>query len=155
MRDPGKEGSPLHDIEHDLHTAVAYGILPVFAFANAGLSLSGLTLDSFMHPVPLGIMAGLFLGKQFGVFLFCALGVLLGIARLPEALRWSHIYGIALICGVGFTMSLFIGSLAFEQTGVNLLFDERLGIIVGSLVSGTCGYLVLRMTLPETAAASD
>ena len=151
MRNPDKEASPLHDIEHDLHTAVAFGILPIFAFANAGLSLTGLSLGSFLHPVPLGIMAGLFFGKQLGVFLFCALGVLLGMARLPEELRWSHIYGTALICGVGFTMSLFIGSLAFEQTGVNLLFDERLGIIAGSLISGICGYLVLRLTLPESA----
>lgn len=149
LRDPDKESSPLHEIEHDLHTAVAYGILPVFAFANAGISLSGVSFESFLHPVPLGIIAGLFIGKQVGVFAFCALGVLLGIARLPEDLRWAHIYGTALLCGVGFTMSLFIGSLAFEETGVNLLFDERLGIITGSLLSGIGGYLVLRMTLPE------
>ena len=149
LRDTKKERSPLHEIEHDLHTAVAFGILPVFAFANAGISLGGLSIDSFLHPVPLGIMAGLFIGKQTGVFLFCGLGVLLGIARLPDDLRWAHIYGIALLCGVGFTMSLFIGSLAFEVTGVNLLFDERLGIIAGSLLSAVCGYLVLRMTLPE------
>ncbi len=149
MRNPKEESSPLHDLEHDLHTAVAFGILPVFAFANAGISLSGLSLESFLHPVPLGIIAGLFLGKQLGVFLFCALGVSLGLARLPADLRWAHIYGTALICGVGFTMSLFIGSLAFEETGVNLLFDERLGIIVGSLISGLCGYLVLQLTLPQ------
>ncbi|MDH3304144.1 MAG: Na+/H+ antiporter NhaA [Gammaproteobacteria bacterium] len=149
LRDPDKESSPLHEIEHDLHTAVAFGILPVFAFANAGISLSGVSFESFIHPVPLGIIAGLFVGKQVGVFAFCALGVVLGIARLPDDLRWTHIYGTALLCGVGFTMSLFIGSLAFEGTGVNLLFDERLGIITGSLLSGIGGYLVLRMTLPE------
>jgi NhaA family Na+:H+ antiporter len=151
LRNPEKENSPLHDIEHDLHTAVAFGILPIFAFANAGISLGGLSIDAIFHPVPLGIMAGLFIGKQLGVFLFCGLGVLLGIARLPGDLRWAHIYGTALVCGVGFTMSLFIGSLAFEQTGVNLLFDERLGIIAGSILSGICGYLVLRMTLPDRA----
>jgi len=151
LRNPEKENSPLHDIEHDLHTAVAFGILPIFAFANAGISLGGLSIDAIFHPVPLGIMAGLFIGKQLGVFLFCGLGVLLGIARLPGDLRWAHIYGTALLCGVGFTMSLFIGSLAFEQTGVNLLFDERLGIIAGSILSGICGYLVLRMTLPDRA----
>jgi NhaA family Na+:H+ antiporter len=149
LRDPDKESSPLHEIEHDLHTAVAYGILPIFAFANAGISLSGVSFESFLHPVPLGIIAGLFIGKQVGVFALCALGVLLGLARLPDDLRWMHIYGTALLCGVGFTMSLFIGSLAFEETGVNLLFDERLGIITGSLLSGIGGYLVLRMTLPE------
>lgn len=155
MRNQEEEASPLHDIEHDLHTAVAFGILPVFAFANAGISLADLSVDSFLHPVPLGIIAGLFVGKQLGVFLFCLLGVLLGIARLPDGLRWAHIYGTALICGVGFTMSLFIGSLAFEETGVNLLFDERLGIIVGSLISGICGYLVLRLTLPESVKPGD
>ena len=149
LRDREKERSPLHEIEHDLHTAVAFGILPIFAFANAGISLGGLSFESFLHPVPLGIMAGLFVGKQIGVFALCGLGVMLGIARLPSDLRWAHIYGTALLCGVGFTMSLFIGSLAFEETGVNLLFDERLGIIAGSLLSGICGYLVLQMTLPE------
>jgi len=155
LRDEKVERSPLHEIEHDLHTAVAYGILPVFAFANAGISLSGVSVDSFFHPVPLGIMTGLFVGKQVGVFLFCWLGVLLGAARLPEGLRWGHIYGVALICGVGFTMSLFIGSLAFEETGVNLLFDERLGIIAGSVLSGACGYIVLRMTLPKNPQAES
>jgi len=151
LRDPAKESSPLHEIEHDLHTAVAFGILPIFAFANAGIALGGLSFESFLHPVPLGIMAGLFVGKQVGVFVLCGLGVMLGIARLPDDLRWAHIYGTALLCGVGFTMSLFIGSLAFEQTGVNLLFDERLGIIVGSLLSGICGYIVLRLTLSPGA----
>ncbi|MBT8103952.1 MAG: Na+/H+ antiporter NhaA [Gammaproteobacteria bacterium] len=151
LRDPEKESSPLHEMEHDLHTAVAFGILPIFAFVNAGIPLGGLSFDSFLHPVSLGIIAGLFFGKQLGVFFFCGLGVLLGIARLPDDLRWSHIYGTALLCGVGFTMSLFIGSLAFEETGVNLLFDERLGIIAGSLLSGLCGYFVLRMTLPPGA----
>ncbi len=155
LRDREKERSPLHEIEHDLHTAVAFGILPVFAFANAGIALGGLSIESFFHPVPLGIMAGLFIGKQVGIFLLCGLGVVLGIARLPDDLRWSHIYGTALLCGVGFTMSLFIGSLAFEETGVNLLFDERLGIIAGSLLSGICGYLVLKMSLPPAAKGQE
>jgi len=151
LRDAEKERSPLHEMEHDLHTAVAFGILPIFAFANAGISISGVTLGSFFHSVPLGIMAGLFFGKQIGVFMCCWLGVRLGAARLPTDLGWRHIYGTALLCGVGFTMSLFIGSLAFEETGVNLLFDERLGIIVGSVLSAICGYFVLRMSLPENA----
>ncbi len=148
IRDPESGRSPLHELEHDLHTAVAFGILPLFAFANAGVSLTGVTLDYLLHPVPLGIMAGLFVGKQIGVFGFCWLGVKLGVASLPDDLRWMHVYGMALLCGVGFTMSLFIASLAFESTGVNLLFDERLGIIAGSIVSGACGYLVLRKSLP-------
>jgi NhaA family Na+:H+ antiporter len=147
MRDSEKGPSPLHDLEHDLHAAVAFGILPIFAFANAGISLRGMSMDYIVHPVPLGIMAGLFVGKQLGVFVFCWLGVKSKVARLPAGVRWIHVYGTALLCGVGFTMSLFIASLAFEETGVDLLFDERLGIIGGSLLSGACGYFVLRRTL--------
>lgn len=152
MRDKRLEASPLHDLEHDLHTAVAFAILPIFAFANAGINLSGVTMDYLLHPVPLGIMLGLFFGKQIGVVLFCWLGVALKLTKLPSDMRWPHVYGTALLCGVGFTMSLFIGSLAFEETGVNLLFDERLGIIVGSIMSGVCGYLVLRATLGKGPA---
>ena len=148
IRGSEREVSPLHELEHDLHVAVAFFILPVFAFANAGISLDGGSLAYLMHPVSLGIGAGLFIGKQFGIFIFCWLSVRIGLAKLPEDLGWQSIYGVALLCGVGFTMSLFIGSLAFEETGVNLLFDERLGIIVGSLLSGACGYLVLRASLP-------
>ena len=147
IRNSEREKSPLHELEHDLHTAVAFFILPIFAFANAGISLDGVSLQHLIHPVSLGIAAGLFIGKQFGIFLFCWLSVRVGLAKLPDGLGWLSIYGVALLCGVGFTMSLFIGSLAFEETGVNLLFDERLGIIVGSLLSGACGYLVLRASL--------
>jgi NhaA family Na+:H+ antiporter len=144
--------SPLHTLEHDLHTAVAFGILPLFAFANAGIPLFDVSLEVISHPVPMGILLGLFLGKQLGVFGFCWLGIKLGLARLPDGMGWLHLYGAAILCGVGFTMSLFIASLAFEQTGVNLLFDERLGIIIGSLLSGAVGYAVLRVAL---ARASD
>jgi len=155
IRNSEREKSPLHELEHDLHTAVAFFILPIFAFANAGISLDGVSLQYLLHPVSLGIAAGLFIGKQFGIFLFCWLSVRVGLAKLPDGLGWPSIYGVALLCGVGFTMSLFIGSLAFEETGVNLLFDERLGIIVGSLLSGAAGYLVLRASLsdrnPQTA----
>ena len=147
IRNSEREKSPLHELEHDLHTAVAFFILPIFAFANAGISLDGVSLQYLLHPVSLGIAAGLFIGKQFGIFLFCWLSVRVGLAKLPDGLGWLSIYGVALLCGVGFTMSLFIGSLAFEETGVNLLFDERLGIIIGSLLSGACGYLVLRASL--------
>ena len=152
IRSSENEASPLHELEHDLHTAVAFFILPIFAFANAGISLDGGSLAYLMHPVSLGIAAGLFIGKQFGIFIFCWLSVRIGLAKLPEDMGWLSIYGVALLCGVGFTMSLFIGSLAFEETGVNLLFDERLGIIVGSLLSGACGYLVLRASLSTRAS---
>jgi NhaA family Na+:H+ antiporter len=148
IRRSESEVSPLHELEHDLHTAVAFFILPIFAFANSGIPLSGVSPAYLLHPVPLGIAAGLFVGKQFGIFIFCWLSVRAGLAKLPDGLGWLSVYGVALLCGVGFTMSLFIGSLAFEETGINLLFDERLGIITGSLVSGACGYLVLRVSLP-------
>ncbi len=148
IKDTETEASPLHELEHDLHTAVAFAILPVFAFVNAGISLDGVAWDHLLHPVPLGIAMGLFLGKQFGIFTFCWLAVKVGITQLPDDVNWLHIYGTALLCGIGFTMSLFIGSLAFENTGVNLLFDERLGIIVGSLISAAAGYFVLHRSLP-------
>jgi NhaA family Na+:H+ antiporter len=148
IKDTETEASPLHELEHDLHTAVAFAILPVFAFVNAGISLDGVAWDHLLHPVPLGIAMGLFLGKQFGIFTFCWLAVKAGITQLPDDVNWLHIYGTALLCGIGFTMSLFIGSLAFESTGVNLLFDERLGIIVGSLISAAAGYFVLHRSLP-------
>lgn len=143
------ERSPLKELEHDLHTVVAYGVLPMFAFANAGISLQNFSLDHVFHPVPLGIALGLFVGKQAGVFGFCWLSVKSGLVKLPNGLNWPLLYGVALLCGVGFTMSLFIGSLAFQQTGVNQFFDERLGIIIGSLLSGICGYLMLKHATKE------
>ncbi|MCA9923089.1 MAG: Na+/H+ antiporter NhaA [Anaerolineales bacterium] len=139
--------SPLKSIEHDLHFPVAYIILPIFAFTNAGIRVVGLGLDEVFHSVPLGIALGLFVGKQVGIFGLCWLAIKLKFTSLPNEISWSSLYGAAALCGVGFTMSLFIGSLAFEETGVNLLFDERLGIILGSLASGIVGYLVLRMSL--------
>jgi NhaA family Na+:H+ antiporter len=144
--------SPLKSMEHDLHFAVAYIILPIFAFANAGIRVVGLSAEEIFHSVSIGIALGLFLGKQLGIFGFCWIAIKLKITSLPKEVSWSSLYGTAALCGVGFTMSLFIGSLAFEETGVNLLFDERLGIIAGSLVSGIVGYLVLRMSLRSKLA---
>lgn len=141
--------SPLHELEHDLHGAVSFGVLPVFALCNAGVALAGVSVDSLVHGVPFGIALGLLLGKQLGIMFFCGLGVLIGIASLPQGVSWKAIYGASLLCGVGFTMSLFIGSLAFEQTHVDIIFDERLGILVGSLLSGIAGYLVLKKVLPR------
>ena len=155
IRDSEKEASPLHELEHDLHTAVAFAILPIFAFANAGISLTGVSPEYLLHPVPLGIALGLFFGKQIGVFGFCWLAVKAGWTRLPDHINWTHIYGCACLCGIGFTMSLFIGSLAFEATGVNLLFDERLGIIVGSLASAAAGYLILHRSLPDSGSSTE
>ncbi|TLS68234.1 Na+/H+ antiporter NhaA [Mariprofundus erugo] len=140
--------SPLKDMEHDLHAAVAFFILPLFAFANAGISFAGIGSEQLLHSVPLGIALGLFLGKQIGVFTFCWLAIKSGITALPKGMSWPSLYATAVLCGIGFTMSLFIGSLAFEETGVSQIFDERLGIILGSLLSGITGYLLLQRTLP-------
>jgi|SaaInl5LU_22_DNA_1037371.scaffolds.fasta_scaffold04222_5 Na+:H+ antiporter, NhaA family len=139
--------SPLKSLEHDLHSLVAFFVLPVFAFANAGINLSGVGLDQLLHGVPAGIALGLFVGKQIGIFGLCFLAIRFGLCRMPLGMNWGALYGTSLLCGVGFTMSLFIGGLAFEETGVNLVFDERLGILVGSLLSGVAGYMVLRHSL--------
>lgn len=141
--------SPLKDLEHDLHSVVAFFILPVFAFANAGISFKGIGVEQILHDVPIGIALGLFVGKQIGIFGLCWLFIKLKWASLPNGMNWLSLYGTSMLCGIGFTMSLFIGSLAFEETGVNLLFDERLGIILGSLVSGVIGYLVLKVSLKK------
>jgi NhaA family Na+:H+ antiporter len=135
--------SPLKSLERDLHTTVAFVILPIFAFANAGLDLRSLGVDSILHPVSLGTALGLFVGKQLGVFSFCWLALKLKWAKMPEGMNFGALYGAGLLCGVGFTMSLFIGSLAFEETGVDMLFDERLGILSASILSGIAGFIVL------------
>ena len=142
-----KHYSPLKSMERDLHSVVAFFVLPVFAFANAGISFAGVGTDEILHSVPLGIALGLFIGKQVGVFGLCWLAIKLNFTSLPKGMSWSSLYGTAALCGIGFTMSLFIGSLAFEETHINMLFDERLGIIFGSLASGLIGYLVLRTSL--------
>lgn len=139
--------SPLKTLEHDLHPAVAFFVLPIFAFANAGLSFEGMTVGQLFHPVPVGIALGLFLGKQIGIFGLCALFIKLGVAKMPKGMNWLSLYGTAALCGIGFTMSLFIGSLAFEETGFNQMFDERLGIILGSLASGLVGFFILKKGL--------
>ena len=144
-KNPGH--SPLKSIEHDLHSIVAFFILPVFAFANAGINFSGVTASQAFHGVSIGVALGLFLGKQVGIFGFCWLFIKFKLAKLPNDMNMLSLYGTSALCGIGFTMSLFIGSLAFEEIGVNLLFDERLGIILGSLLSGILGFIVLRVSL--------
>ncbi len=150
LRDANKPTySPLRVLEQELHRTVAFATLPLFAFFNAGVALDDVSMESFTHPVPLGITLGLFLGKQLGVFLFCMAGVLLGIAHLPKGITPIHLYGVSILCGIGFTMSLFIGSLAFEELQRPAIFDERIGILLASLLSAIAGYLWLRFTLNE------
>lgn len=136
-----KDTSPLNTLEHHLHPWVAYGVLPIFAFFNAGVSLQGLSLEMLAHPITLGIGAGLFVGKQTGIMLFTVLGVMLKTCTLPKGIGWRDYYGIALLAGIGFTMSLFIGTLAFD--GAKHQQEVRLGVLVGSVLSGLCGYALL------------
>lgn len=134
--------SPLLRLEHGLQPWIAFFIVPVFAFANAGVTLEGLRFADIFSPIPLGIGLGLFIGKQLGVFSFVTLSRRLGICSLPKGVETSHIYGLACLTGVGFTMSLFIGTLAFDDPHtLNLV---RLGVILGSALSGILGFLVLR-----------
>ena len=139
--------SPLKDLEHDLHPVVAFMVLPVFAFANAGVSMAGMEMEKFLHPVPMGIMLGLFLGKPLGVYAICWAAIRTGLARLPEGMNLFTLYGASTLCGVGFTMSFFIATLAFGKEDVTLLFDERLGVILGSVFSGLLGYILLKKGL--------
>lgn len=143
----------LYRMEHALHPWVAFLILPVFAFANAGVSLQGLTMADLTQPLTLGIAAGLFAGKQIGVLIATWIGVRSGLARLPEGVSWRHIYGVACLTGVGFTMSLFIGSLAFGAD--ETMNAVRLGVIFGSVLSGLVGYAVLRTAAPRSSATSS
>jgi NhaA family Na+:H+ antiporter len=141
------EESPLCRLENDLHPTVSFAILPLFAFANTGISLRGVTISSLANPIPLGIALGMFLGKQIGVFGFSWAAIKLKLGTLPEGTGWLGLYGLAVLCGIGFTMSLFISSLAFERVGSGLVFDDRLGILLGSLSSAIAGFLILRRAL--------
>jgi NhaA family Na+:H+ antiporter len=140
---PDSAVSPLHRLEHAIHPFVAFAIVPLFGFANAGVSLRGMGPDQIFAPLPLGIAAGLFIGKQLGIFAAVWLAVKFGMARRLLGATWLQIYGVSLLCGIGFTMSLFIGALAFP--GRPLLVEEaKLGILLGSLLSALAGYAVLR-----------
>ena len=141
---PDSATSPLHRLEHALHPWVAFAIVPLFGFANAGVDLSGLTAEQIFSPLPLGIAAGLFIGKQVGIFGSVWIAVKLGIAGKLRGATWLQIYGVSLLCGIGFTMSLFIGGLAFP--GDALLIEEaKIGILMGSLAAALTGYAVLRL----------
>lgn len=145
----GHKTSPLHELEHKLHPWVVFAIMPVFAFANAGVSLSGLSLAALTAPIPLGIALGLFAGKQVGVFGFSWLAARAGLCRLPDGVSWMQIYGAALLAGVGFTMSLFIGTLAFQDP--EHATAVRLGVLSGSILSAIAGYVVLRFAAAPEA----
>ena len=142
----------LQRLEHELRAPVGFVILPLFAFANTGLSLTGFTLGTLLEPVPLGIALGLFIGKQVGVFGFCFLAAQLRLVALPAGVSWLQMYGVSILCGIGFTMSLFISSLAFTG-GSHFASSDRLGILMGSLVSAAVGYIVLRLALKSAATA--
>ena len=142
----GKEHSPLRNLEHDLHPTVAFFILPVFAFANTVIPMEVMNMKTLLSPEPFGIAMGLFLGKQLGVFGFTWAAVKSGIAKLPSNVGWPEMYGLSVLTGIGFTMSLFISSLAFEEGATNLNAD-RLGILAGSFASALVGMVVLYFAL--------
>lgn len=139
----GKNNSPLKFAEHSLHAWVAFFVLPMFAFTNAGVSLQGVTLATFLQTVPLGIMAGLVLGKAMGVFGASWLMIRYAGVRLPAQATWVQFFGVCVLCGVGFTMSLFIGGLAFQGQGAAFETQLKLGVLAGSLLSGVLGSLIL------------
>jgi NhaA family Na+:H+ antiporter len=142
------EDAPLHRLEHALHGWVAYAIIPIFGFANAGVSLSGLSLDAVLSPLPLGIAMGLFIGKQVGVYAFSYAAIHFGFADVPAGATRTQCYGVALLCGIGFTMSLFIGALAFP--GQPELGDAtKIGVLMGSALSALAGYLLLSVAPRE------
>ena len=149
LRDAGGH-SPLRQLEHDLHGPVAFAILPMFAFANAGLALGDMSLTDLTHPVTLGVILGLTAGKPLGVVLFIGLGVLLRLVKLPDDIKWLQLLGVAFACGIGFTMSLFIAGLAFEHGSGAYFAGDRLGILFGSIASAGCAGLLLHISLPRT-----
>lgn len=152
LRTKHAETSPLLSLEHALHPWVAYAILPLFAFANAGVSLAGVTPESFTHPVPMGIALGLLAGKTVGVFGLTWIAVKLRLAALPAEANWGQVLGVAILCGIGFTMSLFVGSLAFVPGSSDYAGMDRMGILTGSFFAAVVGYLITAMASRKAAA---
>ena len=138
----------LKHLEHLLHPWIAFLVLPMFAFVNAGVSFAGVGLDSLVEPVTLGIAIGLFVGKQIGVFGPIWLAITFGLAAKPAGTSWAQLYGVAMLCGIGFTMSLFIGGLAFEVSDFEA--PVRLGVLGGSVLSAIGGYMLIRFAAPPT-----
>jgi NhaA family Na+:H+ antiporter len=134
-----KAKSMSYQIEHSLHPWIAFFVLPLFAFANAGVGLTGVSVNELFTPISIGIIGGLFIGKQLGIFAACYIAVKLKLCRLPKDATWTQLYGVCLLCGVGFTMSLFIGSLAFEEQGLAYQTQVKVGVLVGSLMSAFAG----------------
>ena len=140
-----KDFSLLLKIEHAISPYVAFGIMPIFAFANAGVSLDGLTFSALLDKVPLGIVLGLFLGKQFGVFIFSYLSIKLKVASMPNNSNWYNLYGVGVLTGIGFTMSLFVGNLAFVENA-QYMDGVKIGVLTGSLLSTLMGYFLILLT---------
>ncbi|OQQ10399.1 Na+/H+ antiporter NhaA [Vibrio splendidus] len=144
------ERSPLKHLEHALHPYVAFAILPIFAFANAGISLEGISISNLTGMLPLGIAMGLLVGKPLGIFLFSWGAVKTGVAKLPEGVNFRNIFAVSVLCGIGFTMSIFISSLAFGPTNADFDTLARLGILMGSTTAAILGYFLLSISLPKT-----
>ncbi|WP_219604074.1 Na+/H+ antiporter NhaA [Aeromonas caviae] len=144
--------SPLKHLEHVLHPWSAFLILPLFAFANAGVSLEGIYFSALFNPLPMGIILGLFVGKPLGIFTISWLAVKSGIAQLPQGVNFRQIFAVSILCGIGFTMSMFIASLAFEHGGLDYGSYSRLGILAGSTLAAVIGYIALRISLPNREA---
>lgn len=144
--------SPLKHMEHSLHKYVAFGILPLFAFANAGISLQGVDIAGLTSMLPLGVALGLLVGKPLGIFTFSYAAIKLGVAKLPEGINFKHIFAVSVLCGIGFTMSIFISSLAFGSANVEFDTYARLGILMGSTTAAILGYVLLRFSLPKEKA---
>ncbi|WP_261881710.1 Na+/H+ antiporter NhaA [Vibrio pelagius] len=144
------EHSPLKHLEHALHPYVAFAILPIFAFANAGISLEGISISNLTGMLPLGIALGLLIGKPLGIFLFSWGAVKTGVAKLPEGVNFRNIFAVSVLCGIGFTMSIFISSLAFGSTNADFDTLARLGILMGSTTAAILGYVLLSVSLPKT-----
>ncbi len=147
----GQGKSPLRDLEHDLHGPVAFVILPLFAFANAGISLTNMSIADVSDPVTLGVLFGLLIGKPVGILVFIGLAIMLRFATLPAEITWPRLTGVAFACGIGFTMSLFIAGLAFEHGGGQTFAGDRLGILLGSILSAFVAFGILQTSLPRTA----
>ncbi|KOO16597.1 sodium:proton antiporter [Vibrio xuii] len=150
----GEKGghSPLKHLEHVLHPYVSFGVLPLFALANAGISLEAVSIEGLTSMVPMGIALGLLVGKPVGIMLFCWASLKLKLTELPAGIRMRQIFAVSVLCGIGFTMSIFISSLAFEFEAESLDTYARLGILMGSTISAILGYILLRMSLPKEQA---